>query len=140
MIRRAGLNVTPGRVAVLDVLAAHPHIDAAAVCRHVTAVLPTTSLQSVYNNLNDLTKAGLVHCIKPAGFAALYEVRVGDNHHHLICTSCYAVVDVHCVVGSPPCLTPADDHGFVVDRAEVVFWGLCPACQAAYTKNHGVIQ
>ena len=129
-IKQAGLHVTPGRVAVLDVLCTHPHLDAAQLHKNVTAVLPTISLQSIYNILADLTTAGVVHRIEPAGSAALYECRGGDNHHHLICTSCGAVVDVNCVVGAAPCLTPDDDSGFVITKAEIVFWGLCPACQA----------
>jgi len=130
MIRQAGLNVTPGRVAVLDTLTTHSHIDAAEVFRYVSEVLPTTSIQSIYNVLADLTAAELVHRIEPAGSAALYECRVGDNHHHIICTGCSCVVDVNCAVGAAPCLDPDDDSGFQVERAEVIFWGLCPSCQS----------
>ena len=130
MIKQAGLHVTPGRVAVLDTLTAHSHIDAAQVHKHVSEILPTTSIQSIYNVLTDLTAAELVHRIEPAGSAALYECRVGDNHHHIICTCCGTVVDVNCVVGAAPCLTPDDDSGFQVARAEITFWGLCPACQS----------
>ena len=133
LLRQGGLKVTPGRVAVLDVLAEVSHIDAARVYELVTNVLPATSIQSVHNVLSDLTRAGLIHRIEPAGLPALYERRVGDNHHHIICTSCGAVADINCVVGSAPCLTPDDAHGYQVRVADVIFWGYCPDCQRGQT-------
>ncbi|MCL2652682.1 MAG: transcriptional repressor [Propionibacteriaceae bacterium] len=135
LLRQAGLRLTPGRVVVLDVLAEVSHIDALTVSEHVAQRLPTTSLQSVHNILSDLTQAGLVHKIEPAGMPALYERRVGDNHHHIVCTSCGAVADVDCAVGSAPCLTPNDFHGFTVQVADIVFWGLCPDCQQLGPTN-----
>ncbi|MEO6470689.1 MAG: transcriptional repressor [Aeromicrobium sp.] len=73
----------------------------------------------------------MIRRIEPAGSSALYERRVGDNHHHLVCNSCNAVVDVECAVGEAPCLEPSNSHGFSVNLAEVTFWGTCPACQSA---------
>lgn len=87
------------------------------------------SVQATYDVLGALTDAQLVRRIEPAGSPTRYEARTGDNHHHLVCRGCGAVVDVECVVGQAPCLTPADDSGFAVDEAEVTFWGLCPDCQ-----------
>jgi len=135
LLRQAGLRLTPGRVVVLDVLSETSHIDAAAVFERVAQLLPTTSLQSVHNILSDLTDAGLVHRIEPAGLPSLYERRVGDNHHHIVCTKCGTIADVDCVVGSAPCLTPNDFHGFTVAVADVVFWGLCPDCQLTSPTN-----
>ncbi|GAA1447015.1 Fur family transcriptional regulator [Leifsonia poae] len=137
-LRSAGLRVTSGRLAVLAALDDRPHTDADTVFRAVIAELPGTSLQSVYNVLGDLTTAGLVRRIEPAGSAALYERRIGDNHHHIVCSSCGAVADVDCVVGHAPCLTPSDASGFAVTTAEVTFWGLCPSCQqrAAGESQH----
>lgn len=130
-LRGAGLKATAGRVAVLGALDSMAHTDAERVYRAVSAVLPTTSIQSVHNILADLTTAGLVRRIEPAGSAALYERRIGDNHHHIVCTACGAVADVDCVVGEAPCLTPSSAGGFTVQTAEVTFWGLCPSCQKA---------
>ncbi len=130
-LRSAGLKATAGRVAVLEVLDSLAHTDAERVYRTVSDVLPTTSIQSVHNILADLTTAGLVRRIEPAGSAALYERRIGDNHHHIVCTACGAVADVDCVVGEAPCLTPSSTGGFTVQTAEVTFWGLCPSCQNA---------
>lgn len=133
-LRAAGLRVTSGRVAVLRTLAEHPHANADTVFRSVLDALPATSIQNVHNVLGDLTEAGLVRRIEPAGSPALYERRIGDNHHHVVCTSCGAVADVDCVVGHAPCLTPSDSSGFQVSTAEVTFWGLCPSCRKRAAK------
>lgn len=127
-IRGAGLRVTQPRVAVLSALDDRPHSRAEQVFDVVIDTLPTTSLQSVYNALGDFVEVGLVRRIEPAGHPGLFELRTGDNHHHLVCSGCGAVQDVECVVGEAPCLVPSDDHGFQVHAAEVTFWGLCPAC------------
>ena len=128
-IRAAGLRVTRPRLAVLEVLAAHPHADADALVTGARIQHPTLSPQTVYGVLEAFVATGLARRIEPAGAPALFELRVGDNHHHLVCRSCGLVADVDCVVHAAPCLNPADPAGFVVDEAEVVFWGLCRACQ-----------
>lgn len=128
-LRTAGLKVTRGRLAVLEALAIEPHADAETVLRAVRPDLPGTSIQNVHNVLGDLTTAGILRRIEPAGSAARYERRIGDNHHHVVCTSCGAVADVDCVVGHAPCLHPSEAGGYAIDTAEVTFWGVCPSCQ-----------
>ncbi|MHB8246326.1 MAG: Fur family transcriptional regulator [Acidimicrobiales bacterium] len=128
-LRESGLRVTAPRLAVLGVLSSEPHSDADAIKRLVRERLGSISPQAVYNVLAALVDAGLVRRIEPAYSPALYEVRVGDNHHHVVCRRCQATIDVDCVVGERPCLTPTHAHGFVLDEAEVTFWGLCPSCQ-----------
>jgi Fur family transcriptional regulator, stress-responsive regulator len=130
-LRDAGLRVTAPRVAVMRALETHPHADADEVFQAIADALPGTSLQAVYVVLGALTEAGLVRRIEPAGSPARYERRIGDNHHHVVCTRCGAVDDVDCVHGEAPCLTPSSTGGFAITTAEVTFWGLCPACQAA---------
>ncbi|MFE6965283.1 Fur family transcriptional regulator [Agromyces sp. NPDC057679] len=127
-IRAAGLKVTAPRLAVLEALSGHGHLDAETVFERVRGELPTTSLQAVYGVLAALSGAGLLRRIEPAGSPALYEGRTGDNHHHLVCTKCHTVADVDCVVGQPPCLEPGDAGGFAIHTAEVTFWGLCAVC------------
>nr|WP_232542015.1 transcriptional repressor [Nocardia bovistercoris] len=124
------MRVTAPRVAVLNAVAAHPHSDADRVAAAVRTAIGSVSTQAVYDVLRACVTAGLLRRIEPAGSPALYETRTGDNHHHLVCRGCDAVVDVDCVVGAMPCLDPGDSHGFAVDEAEVVFWGLCPTCRA----------
>jgi Fur family ferric uptake transcriptional regulator len=130
-LRTSGLRVTRPRLAVLDVLAGHPHVDAETIVTAARGVHPSLSPQAVYGVLKALVGGGLARRIEPAGGPALYELRVGDNHHHLVCRECGVVADVDCVVGAAPCLTPSDAAGFEVDEAEVVFWGLCADCQVA---------
>ena len=136
-LRTAGLRVTRPRLAVLDVLATHPHVDAETIATAARAVHPSISPQAVYGVLKALVGGDLARRIEPAGGPALYELRVGDNHHHLVCRECGTVADVDCAVGAAPCLAPSDAAGFVVDEAEVVFWGLCAECQVARSQ-HGI--
>jgi Fe2+ or Zn2+ uptake regulation protein len=134
-LRAASMRVTRPRLAVLAALRDHPHIDTETVIELVRTAHPGVSHQTVYDVLRALTDAGLVRRIQPAGALARYESRVGDNHHHVVCRSCGAIADVECAVGHAPCLTASDDHGYVVDEAEVVYWGTCPACAAGRTRQ-----
>jgi Fur family ferric uptake transcriptional regulator len=115
-------------VAVLSAVHDYPHADTDSIIGVVRADLGEVSHQAVYDVLRALTMAGLVRCIQPKGSVARYEARVDDNHHHLVCRSCGVIADVDCAVGETPCLTAADGQGFVIDEAEVVYWGLCPDC------------
>jgi Fur family ferric uptake transcriptional regulator len=129
-LRAAGLRVTDTRVAVYDELHHAGHVDADTLARRVAERIGGVSRQTVYDALRVLVDIGLARRIEPAGSpAALYETRVADNHHHVVCRSCGAVADVACAVGAPPCLDAPDTAGFAIDEAEVTFWGLCPACQ-----------
>jgi len=130
-LRSVALRATSGRVAVLRALERSPHSTAETVFELISGDLPGTSQQAVYMVLNDLARAGLIRRFEPAGSAALYERRVGDNHHHLVCESCGSVQDVDCVVGSAPCLAPGGGEGFRVREAEVTFWGRCARCLPA---------
>ena len=130
-LRDAGLRVTASRLAVLTAVAAGaPHSSADAVVSAVRDRLGDGSAQTVYNVLRALTDAGLVRRIEPAGRPGLYELRVGDNHHHIVCRTCHAIADVDCAVGETPCLTAADNSGYDIEEAEIIFWGRCPDCRA----------
>ncbi|GAA1663823.1 fur family transcriptional regulator FurA1 [Fodinicola feengrottensis] len=128
MLREASLRVTRPRVAVLTAVYDHPHADTDTLIGVVRAAIGEVSHQAIYDVLRALTTAGLVRRIQPANSVARYESRVGDNHHHIVCRSCGVVADVDCTVGDAPCLTPSDDHGFGIEEAEVIYWGLCPSC------------
>lgn len=129
-LREAGLRVTRPRLAVLDAVRAHPHADTDSIIGAVREHLPEVSHQAVYDSLNTLTQSRLVRRIQPLGSVARYESRVGDNHHHVVCRSCGSIADVDCAVGDTPCLDASDHHGFVIDEAEVIYWGRCPRCSA----------
>ncbi len=129
-LQRVGLRVTASRLAVLSaILGEGQHRDADAVATEARKRLGTLSTQAVYDNLHVLEEAGLIRRIQPSGHPARYEARVGDNHHHIVCRCCGLTADVDCAVGYAPCLEPSTTHGFVVQEAEVIFWGICPQCQ-----------
>lgn len=131
----ADLRVTRPRVAVLEAVHGRPHADTETIFTAVREGMFDVSRQAVYDVLNALTAVGLVRRIQPLGLVARYEARVGDNHHHVVCRSCGVIADVDCAVGEAPCLTPYDDDdaldGFVLDEAEVIYWGMCPDCSTA---------
>jgi Fur family transcriptional regulator, stress-responsive regulator len=130
-LRGVGLRVTAARVALLETVRGGDHLDAEAIATGVRDRVGHVSLQAVYEALHALAAAGLIRRIEPAGSPTRYEGRVMDNHHHVVCRSCGVVADVDCATGDAPCLTASDDHGFSIDEAEVVYWGLCPACSTA---------
>jgi Fur family ferric uptake transcriptional regulator len=128
MLRGADLRLTRPRMAVLGAVHDNPHADTDQIIGAVRAELPDVSHQAVYDVLRALTAAGLTRRIQPSGSVARYETRVGDNHHHVVCRSCGVIADVDCAVGEVPCLEASDSHGFTIDEAEVIYWGLCPDC------------
>ena len=130
LLRDHNVHVTAHRLAVMRAVSGRPHCSADDVAEDVRAEIGTISRQAVYDALGILTDKGLIRRIQPAGSAALYEDRVGDNHHHLICRMCKKLVDVDCAAGDAPCLTPTADAGYQIDEAEVVYWGTCPECLA----------
>ena len=137
-LRDAGLRVTQPRLAVLAAVARHPHADTETVISAAREVLPSVSHQAVYDSLSTLTQAGLLRRIQPEGLVARYENRRGDNHHHVVCRSCGAIADVDCAVGEAPCLHASNNHGFVIDEAEVIYWGSCPTCsQQQHAQEKG---
>lgn len=134
-LREHGVQVTAQRLAVLRAVAGRPHGTADAIAEDVRAEIGAISRQGVYDALGILSEKGLIRRIQPAGSPARYEDRVGDNHHHLICRNCGTMVDVDCAVGETPCLQAADDSGYEIDEAEVIFWGICPECLAATSDS-----
>lgn len=135
LLRTHGVQVTAQRLAIMRALSVRPHATADDLRDDVRAVIGTISRQAVYDTLGVLVDKSLIRRIQPAGSAARFEDRVGDNHHHLICRSCGSMFDIDCAVGSVPCLTADDDHGFEIDEAEVVYWGRCPSCRMVSTQS-----
>jgi Fe2+ or Zn2+ uptake regulation protein len=128
-LREAALRVTRPRIAVLTEVSAHPHADVDTLTGKVRSRLGSVSTQTVYDVLRALADAELIRRIEPAGSPARFEARVGDNHHHVVCRRCGDVADIDCATGSAPCLEASNTNGFVIDEAEVTYWGICPACQ-----------
>lgn len=137
LLRRHGVQVTAQRLAVLRAVSSRPHRTADDIEESVRADIGAISRQAVYDALGTLADRGLIRRIQPARSPARYEDRVDDNHHHVVCRACGLTADVDCVVGSSPCMDAGGDHGFAIDEAEVVFWGLCPACRATGGDDRG---
>ena len=129
LLRQRGLRVTPQRLAVVKAVSDQQHVTAETVAETVRDDIGSISVQAVYDALSTLTESGLLRRIQPAGSPARYEGRIGDNHHHLICRVCDRMVDVDCAVGEAPCLTAANDLGYEIDEAEIIYWGRCPECR-----------
>lgn len=135
LLRTHGLHVTAQRVAVLRALVKRPHGSAETIAEEVRAQIGAISQQAVYDALGTLSEKGLLRRIQPAGLPALFDLRARDRHHHAICRACGAVVDVECDPKKEPSLAAAAASGFTIDEAEVLYWGLCPACQPSATRN-----
>ena len=129
LLKDHGLQVTAQRLAILRAVSSRPHGTADELIGDVRSVIGSISRQAVYDTLSILAETNLIRRIQPAGSAARYEDRVGDNHHHLICRGCGMTFDIDCAVGAAPCLVAGHDHGFEIDEAEVIFWGRCPSCR-----------
>lgn len=134
LLKSHKLSLTAVRLAVLDALQTNPHAEAEQIFNLVKSKIVTTSLQAIYNNLNTLLEHRIIREIKPKGRPSLYETRVADNHHHLVCRHCKQIMDIDCL-GATPCLMPKDDQGFIIDEAEVILWGICPSCQKPRTQK-----
>jgi len=137
LLREHGVQVTAQRLAVLRGVSHRPHATADEIVEQVRKEIGTISRQGVYDALNLLVDKGLIRRIQPAGSPARFEDRVGDNHHHVICRTCGKTADVDCAVGYRPCLHASDDSGYLIDEAEVIYWGYCPACRKTRKENPG---
>ena len=132
-LRAVGLRVTQPRLAVIDAVSTQPHLTADQVTERVRAGIGAVSTQAIYDALNTLTENNILRRFEPAGSPMKFEVATGDNHHHLVCRVCGSITDVPCAVGSMPCAVPDDTHGYLVEEAEVTYWGTCPECAGART-------
>jgi Fe2+ or Zn2+ uptake regulation protein len=126
--RERGLKVTPQRELLFRLVYGNPaHPTAEAIHAEATQVMPTLSLKTVYQTLNDLTDMGeLLHLDIGTG-SSRFDPNVGD-HHHLVCRSCGEVRDLFTTFTGLD-VPPADRQGYELGEAEVIFRGRCPACQ-----------
>jgi Fur family ferric uptake transcriptional regulator len=135
LLKKHNLSLTSVRLAVLEALEHHPHSDAAQIFKTVQSKIAAASKQAIYNNLHMLVEHGIIREIKPKGRASLYETRINDNHHHIVCKHCSYVMDADCL-DYAPCLAPVNDHGFAIKEAEIIFWGICPTCQTTLGQTN----
>lgn len=133
-LRSAGLRVTSARLGILEALEVRPHATIEQARELAIEKIGSLSVQATYDVLAALHEVGLIRRVEPAGSVPRFELATGDNHHHLKCRRCGELRDVACHEGAAPCLLPTDDQGFRVEEAEVIYWGICPACLNAEGK------
>lgn len=127
---RRGLRLTPQRDVLLRILSeAMGHPTADDLVRQVREVLPTVSHATVYRNLQELVREGLIRTLDMAGSAAQFEVNP-DEHHHFVCRKCGQVWDVYLAsVDVRVNRRRTAIEGFRIDRSEVQLHGLCADCR-----------
>ncbi len=127
LFREQGLKITPQREAVFRVLHGNDaHPTAEAVHASVIADMPSVSLRTVYQVLNDLASMGELQLLDMGTGSTRFDPNV-DAHHHLVCTGCGKVRDLYADFRSVRVPAGAE-QGFTIDSAEVVFRGRCDTC------------
>lgn len=128
LFRQKGLKVTPQRECIFEVLwGAAQHPTAESVFAEARQRMPTMSLRTVYQTLNDLAAMGELHQLDLGTGSSRFDPDT-TVHHHLVCTGCGRIRDLHVDFSSlaPPA---AGLDGFEAGPAEVVFRGLCRDCR-----------
>ena len=129
LFRQRGLKVTPQRQAIFRVLHdADVHPTADAVYDEVSAQMPTISLRTVYQTLNDLTEMGEILQLDLGTGSARFDGNV-DPHHHLVCDECGMVLDVYADADGLR-VPPRQRRGFEITATDIVFRGRCPDCRS----------
>lgn len=124
--RASGRKVTPQRQAIFRALSGSTvHPSAESVYAEVSAEMPTISLRTVYQTLNDLAAMGELTALDLGTGATRFDPTL-DPHHHLVCTGCGRIEDVY---GEAPELAVPD--GFEVRTTEIVYRGRCATCRTA---------
>lgn len=127
LFRAQGLKVTPQRQCIFRVLHGNPeHPTAEAVYASVSSEMPTISLRTVYQTLNDLASMGELVQLELGTGSARFDPNL-DAHHHLVCDRCGKVLDVH-VDASNVQVPSASRRGFDIESTEIVFRGVCADC------------
>jgi Fe2+ or Zn2+ uptake regulation protein len=124
-----GLRLTPQRDILLRVLsAAKGHPTADDLVQQVRKVLPSVSHATVYRNVQELVRAGLVGTLERAGGAVQFEINTED-HHHFVCRDCGRVWDIYLAkVGVRVDRRRSSLDGFRIDRRDIQLHGLCARC------------
>jgi Fe2+ or Zn2+ uptake regulation protein len=128
-LREHGLKVTAQRLTIFGVMRRHgQHLTAEEVFARVRAVLPTISLTTVYKVLNELVALGELQRVVLGDGSARFDPNT-SQHAHLVCLQCGQAEDLPSTdyhVGLPEVAA----RGYRVLRQAVIFYGVCPACQA----------
>jgi Fur family peroxide stress response transcriptional regulator len=126
--------MTPQRECIFRVIhGTEVHPTAETVFTAARRAMPTMSLKTVYQTLNDLADMGEIQSLHLGTGSSRFDPNV-DPHHHLVCTRCGKVRDLYADFGAIE-VPPAEAQGFAVDHAEVVFRGVCAECRDGGTDN-----
>jgi Fe2+ or Zn2+ uptake regulation protein len=134
-LRPFGQRATANRSALAEVLAASGR---PMTIPEILAVRHDFAQSSVYRNLVVLEQAGIVHRIVTHDEYSRYELAedlTGDHHHHLVCSSCGAVVDVPASAVLEASLREATAEidrvtGFRTETHRIDLVGRCRECRA----------
>ena len=129
LLRRAGLRLTPQRLAIAREVAARNHPTVAQVYEAVRGQHPTISLATVYATLNTMTERGLIRALPFEG-AVRYDANV-EPHANLVCVSCGKIVDFDQCEDILQLLRDrtAAQASFRLEQERVDLYGLCGDCQ-----------
>lgn len=130
-LRAAGLRLTPQRLAIYGALVhTKRHPTAQELHEQLQERLPSLSPATVYNTLQVLVEHGLVHEIGDAGDGVVHYDADLEPHLNLICTRCHRIDDFHLEAMVDAERTVATESGYQVQGARLVYYGICPTCQA----------
>ena len=126
---RAGLKITPQRLAVYEALiGTDEHPSAEMVYRQVKKVFPRISLDTVNRTLLTLSEIGMAFVVEGSGDAKRFDANL-DNHQHFKCVKCKRIIDFHDEafdgIGVPKMLS----RRFTILRKTVYFEGFCETCK-----------
>ncbi len=130
-LRRDARRLTGPRLAILKVLQDHPHpLSNKEIFKLLAA--EECDLATVYRSVHLLEDLGLVTRFDFGDGVARFEVCRRDgaaHHHHLVCTSCSAVVELDGCLALEWENRIARENGFRGVTHKLEFFGVCPRCQ-----------
>jgi Fur family peroxide stress response transcriptional regulator len=136
-LKRAGLKLTPQRIAIVRLFAGdESHPTAQDMFERLRPSFPSMSFATVYNTLDALARAGLAGIVRlpgKRGDAARFDPNT-TAHHHAVCDGCGAVLDIAAGTLSPTAASMKKLRraapGFSVRAVERIYRGFCARCMA----------
>ncbi len=137
-LRRAGIRVTPQRLAIVEALHdSRDHLSAEALLLRVRTRLPGASLATVYRSLDTLRDAGIIHQGRLGEQRNFYETNV-EPHFHFVCQRCHAVEDLEPMKADALRREIADTSGHLIRSCRLELFGLCRDCRDPVPPPLGV--
>lgn len=122
------INLTKQRKTIFEVVQqAHDHPTAADVIDRLREQGFNFAYGTVYNSLRYLTDAGLIRELKLGQAASRYDART-EEHHHIVCTNCGQVGEVHTDIPAEWMKAVAEETSYTIGHVQVVLEGVCESC------------